>query len=293
MTQRDRLELLLAYHAGSLDESVARSVQALLQSGDPATVGASAEALETLARLAATTQPVAPGAHVRQKLLAGLAQRREQAGSVQVDPRDRHQERVVAPRSNPQPGRIWSTLRVAALAAVVSGVGVYLVARSRQSVLETRVASVDSTLRQRDQRLIELERMLAAAEAGSTQARTALAAMYSADARFGVLNPAAGDTNMRQGRVIVDPTRRQLQVYVFDLVAPPAGRTYQLWLLPEGGGGPIPSITFDVDPSGRATVVAPLPDNVPGVAGAAVSEEATGGSTTGAPDAVKLIGKAG
>lgn len=280
MTHRARVDLLLAYHAGSLDESEARKVRALLSAGDPATVGASAEAVEMLARLSATAAPVAPRPAVRQTLLAGLAHRGAPAATPRI-PAD----------SLSRPGTFARNLALAASVLIAAGVGVWVVQPDR-AALRARVDSAENAARARDQRVNELLNTLAAAEAGSAQARSALASMYSADARFGVLNPAAGDTARRQGRVIIDPANRQMQVYVFDLVAAPPGRTYQLWLLPDGGA-PIPAPLFTVDASGKASISTTLPAGAPPIVGAAVSEEQAGGSTTGKPDVVKLVGKAG
>jgi hypothetical protein len=60
----------------------------------------------------------------------------------------------------------------------------------------------------------------------------------------------------------------------------PAGKTYELWLLPANGQSPIPAGTFKPDPQGSASIVMPrLPKGVP-AKGFGVTIENDGGSST-------------
>jgi anti-sigma-K factor RskA len=301
MTHAERLELLLAYQAGSLDEPQAAEVRALLASGDPATVGAAAEAREVLARLAATAAPVPPRPALKNKLLAGLPSR--DAGTASATPRLRlvSDAAPASPRDSsslrigPADDRSdkWRAYRVAAAALVFFGIAGYVVSRlAERNLLQAQLELTQQQISARDGRIAELEKSLASAGTSDPLARDMIEAMYSPEARIGVVNAAVGDTTRRRGRVVVDPQRKQVQVFVFDLEPPPPGRTYQLWLLPADGGAPVPATIFKVEASGRATVAAAVPGAM-NIAGAAISEEATGGSVTGKPDVLKLVGKAG
>jgi anti-sigma-K factor RskA len=70
-------------------------------------------------------------------------------------------------------------------------------------------------------------------------------------------------------------------VFVATHMAPaPAGKTYELWLLPASGPGPIPAGTFKPDAQGGASVVMPkLPKGVQ-AKGFGVTIENDGGSST-------------
>ena len=67
-------------------------------------------------------------------------------------------------------------------------------------------------------------------------------------------------------------------LHAFRLPPAPKGKTYQFWLL--RGGKPLPSITFNADPDGRALVQAFSLPTGGGYEGAAITVEPEGGSTT-------------
>jgi anti-sigma-K factor RskA len=96
----------------------------------------------------------------------------------------------------------------------------------------------------------------------------ALVAILSApDARVVPLEPNRGGTP--GGRVIVSRDRAAL---VSALRPPPAGRTYQAWGIPAGGGAPVPLPTF----SRPGSVI--IVDGVDKYAQVAVTVEPSGGS---------------
>lgn len=89
-----------------------------------------------------------------------------------------------------------------------------------------------------------------------------------------------------------DRERNIAIIHAFRLRPAPAGRAYQLWIIPKGGGNPIPSRVFNSEPDGHALV-----ENVevpPGIAIEmyAVTEEPAGGSPqpTSAPFLVGRVG---
>ncbi len=73
----------------------------------------------------------------------------------------------------------------------------------------------------------------------------------------------------------------------FNLEPTAPGRTYQFWFLQDGA--PVPSVTFNPEQDGNATVSLVGPENTQGITGAAVSEEPAGGSQV--PTTVVLIGQ--
>lgn len=80
-------------------------------------------------------------------------------------------------------------------------------------------------------------------------------------------------------------------MHSFRLKPAPAGRAYQLWLLPKQGN-PIASTVFNTEPDGHGLVTRiPIPD--PGITGFALTEEPASGSPqpTSTPFLVGLAGK--
>jgi anti-sigma-K factor RskA len=62
-----------------------------------------------------------------------------------------------------------------------------------------------------------------------------------------------------------------------DLPAPPEGRVYEVWLMPEGDGDPQPTDVLFM-PRGDGSAVAAIPGPLEDVAGVAVTDEPMGGS---------------
>ncbi len=73
----------------------------------------------------------------------------------------------------------------------------------------------------------------------------------------------------------------------FNLTPADPNRTYQFWFIRDGAA--VPSVTFNSEADGNATVRLAGPANTVGITGAAVSEEPAGGSQQ--PTTVVLIGQ--
>jgi hypothetical protein len=89
-----------------------------------------------------------------------------------------------------------------------------------------------------------------------------------------------------------DRDRNVAIIHAFRLKPAPTGRVYQLWIIPQGGGSPIPSQVFNSDPDGHALVEnVAVPADVT-IEMYAITEEPAGGSPqpTGAPF---LLGRVG
>lgn len=64
------------------------------------------------------------------------------------------------------------------------------------------------------------------------------------------------------GTAIFSPTRRRMMLMASNLAAPPAGKAYELWIIP-AGGAPIPAGVFKPDEHGNAVVMDhPMPEGV-------------------------------
>ena len=67
-----------------------------------------------------------------------------------------------------------------------------------------------------------------------------------------------------EGHAIYSSTTGRLVFTAANMPAPPAGKAYELWLLPASGAAPIPAGTFVPDRAGNGAVIFPnLPENTP------------------------------
>jgi anti-sigma-K factor RskA len=91
-----------------------------------------------------------------------------------------------------------------------------------------------------------------------------------------IVELTSAGTRAPGARMFWDRLTNRWTMFAHALPAPPAGRTYQLWLLTTGDA-PISAGTFAPDSAGRAVVRAeyPLPANA--LRGVAVTEEPAGG----------------
>jgi anti-sigma-K factor RskA len=100
--------------------------------------------------------------------------------------------------------------------------------------------------------------------------REAMALMNAKDSRqvrFGAKQP--------DGRIFVNP--RGLVMIAANLPLPPAGRTYELWLLRTNGGLPVPAGVFDPDPKGNAIHIVRQEIEMGKLKAVAISDEPPGG----------------
>ena len=66
-----------------------------------------------------------------------------------------------------------------------------------------------------------------------------------------------------EGHTLYSATSGRLVFTASNVPAPPAGKTYELWILPAGKGAPIPAGTFKPDLQGNAAIIFPdIPSNV-------------------------------
>jgi anti-sigma-K factor RskA len=156
-------------------------------------------------------------------------------------------------------------------AAVVLAIGQSLKVRTLNETIQAQ----DSVLADRTQLLARREETLNAILEPNVQLVTMVAT--------GEAPPVA--------QVFFDPSRGRAIVHTFRLKPAPAGRAYQLWLLPKTGN-PIASRVFNTEADGHGLEQA-IPVTVSGdIAGFALTEEPAGGSPqpTTTPFLVGMLG---
>jgi anti-sigma-K factor RskA len=148
---------------------------------------------------------------------------------------------------------------LAAAAGLVLAVGAGVTAwrqNGRVRALEGRIATVDST---------------------AAAAESALAMLTGPQVHMVSL---AGTGRAPTARVFWNHTRGRFIVFAFDLPAAPAGRAYQLWAIAKGKA-PMSMGTFNTDPTGRATIILPVGQEIASlgfVDDCGLTEEPAGGS---------------
>jgi anti-sigma-K factor RskA len=220
-------ELLPAYALGALDGDELRELDAHMATGCAECQRQAALWQGNLEELATAVEPIVPPAAVRERVLRAAAG--AEAGATVV-PFER-------PRRTAAP--LWLAL-AASLLLVVAAWGVWQQTRLRaeRDNLARQVASLESRLDQTqadNRRLAKTLSLITAPGAHAIQ--------------LAGLGPAQGAV----GHAFVNPRTGQAVIYAFDLPAPAAGKTYQLWWI-AAGRPPVPAGTFGVDEHGAARV---------------------------------------
>jgi len=224
-------ELLPAYALGALDGDDLRELETHITAGCAECRRQIDLWQGDLEALATTVEPVTPSAGLRERVLRA-AEDRPQSGRISPV-RPIRPMRPIRPIRSPR----WLAL-AATLLLVVAVWGVW-----RQARLS---AERDGLARQ----VASLERRLDQTQADNRRLAKTLSLITAPGARaiqLAGLGPAQGAV----GHAFVNPTTGQAIVYAFDLPAPAAGKTYQLWWIP-AGRPPVPAGTFDVDAHGAA-----------------------------------------
>jgi anti-sigma-K factor RskA len=250
-------ELLPAYALGALDGEELRELEEHVAAGCPECRRQLDLWQGDLEELAASVAPVEPSAATRESLL-------RQVGAGAAPP---------IPFKPPQPPvRTRGPVRWLALAAaLLLAVAVWSVwrqtglsreaerLRGERDALARQVASLDRRLGETQEDNRRLARTLSLITAPGAHA-----------VQLAGLGPAPGAV----GHAFVNPQARKAVFYAFDLPAPAAGKTYELWWI--AAGRPAAAGTFSVDAHGAARLEV---DNVePGPIQAwAVTVEPAGG----------------
>jgi anti-sigma-K factor RskA len=119
--------------------------------------------------------------------------------------------------------------------------------------------------------------------AKASRAQQVLEVLTSPSAQHVTLRPSKGPVQPT-GRATYLPDRGGLIFQANDLQPLPAGKTYELWVIPANGKPPIPAGLFEPDARGTASVVLPdLPVGVAAKAFGVTVEQAAGSATPTAP----------
>jgi anti-sigma-K factor RskA len=138
------------------------------------------------------------------------------------------------------------------------------------------VASLTSRLHERENRITSLE----AAQTRAKQVEELLTAPMAQK----VLLTAPKTPPAPTGRVVYLPSRGALLLQANNLAPVPAGKTYELWVIPADGSAPIPAGLFRPDTAGNGSVILPpIPQGVNAKAFGITLEDAAGSKTPTAP----------
>lgn len=148
----------------------------------------------------------------------------------------------------------------AAVALLIIASGYYHESRALQNELQS-ARGLAKVQRERER---DLQRRLASYR----EAMRLVASPEAREVRFGPKQPS--------GRLFLQP--RGLVMILSDLPQPPAGRTYELWLIAANRPAPIPAGVFHPDASGNALHLWQQPIEVGAVKAIAVSDEPPGGT---------------
>jgi anti-sigma-K factor RskA len=119
--------------------------------------------------------------------------------------------------------------------------------------------------------------------ASAARAQRVLDALTAKSAQHVVLTAAAAHPEP-SGRAVYLASSGSLIFQGSNLAPLPAGKTYELWIIPADGKAPIPAGLFRPDAAGNASVILPeLPRGVPAKAFGVTTERAPGSSTPTAP----------
>jgi len=245
MDSQDMKDLAAAYALGALDPAEARSFEAFLATS-PEARREVAEFREVATLLATTTEGGGPGpsSDLGDRVLARVAK-----------------EKVLPlPPAAARPKWIpW-----AAAAAVLLAVGFGL-----QSITLRRQVA------ERDKAIAELRRDFGTTQAQLAAREATLNAILEPDVRLTTLTSTSTPAPVIQ--LFMNPKKRVALIHAFNLQPTESGRVYQLWFIPKGGK-PIPSVTFNAEPTGHAMVEQVAIPEAPNLAVAAVTNEPAGGS---------------
>lgn len=237
-------DLAAAYALGALSVEESRAFEAYL-AGSPEARREVAEFREVNALLAHGVPATTPTAGLRERVLARIGQEKV----VSLSERRGRRSNVPFP--------VWMSLAASVLLAI--GLGALLVNTRRQlAAREAAIDSVRSTLAQVETRLTEREKTI------------------NTIMEPGVVLSILSTTGTPEPRIQLfwNRSKGSAIVHAFNLSPTEAGRVYQLWFIQDGK--PVPSVTFNSEPTGHALVQnVALPE---GITHAAITIEPTGGS---------------
>jgi anti-sigma-K factor RskA len=242
--------LAAAYVLGALDAEERRSFESHLASCPEC--AAEVRSLQPVtAGLALAVPPRTPRAELRERVLA----------TVRADRKGGRADLKVGPYTT------MSWLPMAAMLLLTVGVGAYA------ARLHLRVVDLEARLEQAIIQAASADRAMADARRVALEAQQAMAVLAAPDlARIELAGQSAAPN--ATGRALWS-RQRGMVFTASNLPPPPAGKVYQVWIVPSGP--PISAGLLTPDASGRGDAVFNTPPDIPAPVAVAVTLEPAGG----------------
>jgi len=233
-------DLVDGYALGVLDEFDRHRFTLHLASGCEKCAAALQEARQVTDDLAYAVRPVAPRKEVRDRLFE----------RIQLDSEPPHRP----DKSEAQRTKIWMPIALAASWVIAIGLGiqVHLLSQGIETEKKSRLAI--------EKNLVQLQESFDVFIAPRTQT---------------VSLAGQGSAASAQAKAFIDPAKRRLFLYVYNLPPTPPGKTYQLWIIV--AGTPVSAGIFGVEPDGSARFDARTLPRFEGTVTVAVTVEPAGG----------------
>lgn len=218
---------------------------------------ARAEGDLAMVALSVDQQPLPAGARDRFVQRLASETRASAAGAKSTEP-------ISIERARGSKGTAWIGWLAAAAAVIVA------------AVLGFEVNTLRARLQESDNKLATLQ----ASESREKQ----VAEVLTAPTAQKVVLTAPKTPPAPTGRVVYLPSSGGLILQASNLAPVPAGKAYELWVIPADGSAPIPAGVFKPDVAGNGSVVLPsIPQGVKAKAFGVTLEDAAGSKTPTAP----------
>lgn len=271
----ERVEELTSLAAlGLLNDTERAELQQELQS-TPSIAGDLRSLRAVIVGLAVCVPLVEPPAHLRARVLQSITGRAPTAAPSVITRTDATGRTLV---DRPSSSAVWPAW-IAAAAAVLVAVGVGLHAlqlRNRVDSMEADIAAANARASSAEQQLLQIRNALGAAELETRTLRLQAAVLIAPDmARIDL----AGQPVAQGAAARAFWSRQKGMVFAAtQLPMLPAGKTYQLWVVPTGAGAaPISAGLLIPDATGNVTMHVATPPDIPTPGALAVTLEPAGG----------------
>lgn len=276
--RRDSIFLLAA---DQLEPAESESLRRHLSTGCPICAGALAEAEATLAQMTLAIEAVEPSEKLRGALMARIGE--TGVGETRIGETSIIETRITETRVTDTSQDALSTARE----SEDFGDRPMKMDSAAPSPLSTKASSPASLRTAAETRGAASRYRIFAASLLSAAAAVAITSgifLYSTrmeraffhSSNLQTVSLTSNTQPAARGQVLWDRDHHQWRVSVFNLSAPPPGREYELWLIPPGGK-PMRSKTFNVDQSGKASIMVAMPSEIGPIAQAAITDEPIGG----------------
>jgi hypothetical protein len=225
-------------------------------------------ALSDLGIVAMTVELAEPAAESRERLLRQVSREKR---VVAIDSAAQFSERAIVPGPTvTKTGKLVPWLGWAVAAGVTFATAS---AYRERGQMQNTIAGQSAQLQAETAQVNNLS-------ADAAKARAIMDALTNSNAMRVTLNATPAAKALPQGRATYLADKGMLVFMANNLAPLPAGKTYELWLIPANGTAPVAAGTFHPDARGNASVV--MPEIPKGIAAKAfgVTMENDGGATT-------------